>query len=81
MSAETKPAQFRLPAWAREFLVHESESRGVTRTDVVLEALAEYKSKRLESTLEAAYREYSAGVASDVRDWDATLLDCLEEEW
>lgn len=75
-----KPAQFRLPAWAHEFLAQESAHTGVTKTDVVLEALSALKQARLQESLAAGYRECGAWIAREAIEWDATLADGLEDE-
>ncbi|PKQ30028.1 MAG: hypothetical protein CVT60_02310 [Actinobacteria bacterium HGW-Actinobacteria-10] len=80
-NSPTTPTQFRLPRWAREFLVEESAARGTTRTDVVLEALGEYREKRLHERLAEGYSACADTALAEVNDWDATLADGLEREW
>ncbi|MHB9002988.1 MAG: hypothetical protein ACYC6C_02835 [Coriobacteriia bacterium] len=80
-SAPTTPTQFRLPGWAREFLVEESAASGATLTDVVLEALGEYREKRLQERLAECYSASAESTLAEVNDWDATLADGLEREW
>ena len=46
----TKPAQFRLPAWAHEFIAQEASEQGVTKTEIVTEALEAYRRVRLEES-------------------------------
>ncbi len=75
-----KPAQFRLPAWAHEFLAQESAQIGVTKTDVVLEALSALKDVRLQQSLAAGYEECGAWIAREATEWDTTLADGLEDE-
>lgn len=75
-----KPAQFRLPAWAHEFLAQESALTGTTKTDVVLEALSGLKQARLQESLTAGYQECGAWIAREATEWDATLADGLEDE-
>lgn len=78
----TKPAQFRLPLWAHEFLVRESAELHVTKTDVVLQALEAYKRQRFEELLGREYAETAAEDRAHAQTWDATLLDGLEPgEW
>lgn len=78
----TKPAQFRLPAWAHEFIAEESLASGVSKTDVVLEALEGYKRKRFEELLAEGYREYAEEDLAEAKLWEGTLMDGLEdEEW
>lgn len=78
----TKPAQFRLPAWAHEFLAQEASATGSTKTDVLVEALEEYKSKRTQERMIEGYVALRDVMLEEVREWDATLADGLEdEEW
>jgi len=78
----TKPAQFRLPPWAHEFLAQEASATGASKTDVVLDALEDYKKKRLEELLAEGYREWADENLAEVKHWDGTLMDGLEpEEW
>jgi hypothetical protein len=78
----TKPAQFRLPAWAHDFIAQESAARGTTKTDVVVEALATYRDKRIEERMVEGYRVCGDIILEEVREWDATLADGLEDdEW
>ncbi|MFA5844906.1 MAG: hypothetical protein WC971_08780 [Coriobacteriia bacterium] len=77
-----KPAQFRLPAWAHEFLARESSSRGVSKTDVVLEALESHKRARFEELMKEGYIEMAEEHLAECRVWDIALMDGLEkEEW
>jgi hypothetical protein len=78
----TKPAQFRLPEWAHEFLVRESAEQHVTKTDVVLRALEGYKRQRFEALLGQEYAEMAAEDRVLVQAWDPALMDGLEPgEW
>lgn len=77
-----KPAQFRLPAWAHEFLAQESATTGATKTDVVLEALEALKQRRFEELMKQGYLERAEELVAECRIWDATLLDGAEQdEW
>lgn len=75
-----KPAQFRLPAWAHEFLAEESALTGTTKTDVLLDALEALKRTRLEESMTAGYRECATWIAREATEWDATLAADLEDE-
>ena len=75
-----KPAQFRLPAWAHEFLAEESALKGTTKTDVLLDALDNLKRTRLEESMTEGYRECGSWIAREATEWDATLADGLEDE-
>ncbi|MDP2234231.1 MAG: hypothetical protein Q8K89_11380 [Actinomycetota bacterium] len=78
----TRPAQFRLPLETHEFLAREAASRGLSKTDIVLEALADLKSKRFEAELEAGYKEMNAEDLAEAKVWEPMLADGLEaEEW
>ncbi len=78
----TKPAQFRLPPWAHEFLAQESSASGVTKTDVVLQALDDYRRKRFEELLIEGYTEMADEDLAEARSWEFALMDGLEpEEW
>jgi len=82
MEYSTKPAQFRLPSWAHEFLAQEASATGSTKTDVLVEALGEYKEKRFHELMAEGYRVCGQVTLEEVREWDATLADGLEdEEW
>jgi hypothetical protein len=78
----TKPAQFRLPAWAHEFIAQESVAEGVTKTDVVIRALDAHRARRIEERMAEGYRVCGEMILEEVREWDATLADGLEDdEW
>jgi predicted DNA-binding protein len=78
----TKPAQFRLPKWAHDFLAQEASATGATKTDVLVEALEAYKEKRFNERMVEGYRVCGDLILEEVREWDATLADGLEdEEW
>lgn len=78
----TKPAQFRLPAWASEFIAQEAAASGTTKTDVVVEALRSYEDTRLRERMEEGYRALRDVMLEEVREWDDTLADGLEgDEW
>lgn len=77
-----KPAQFRLPAWAHEFLARESSTRGVSKTDVVLAALESHKRARFEELMKEGYLAMAEENLAEARAWEFTLMDGLEdEEW
>jgi len=78
----TRPAQFRLPPWAHEFLAQEAAVSGASKTDVVLEALERYRRQRVEDSLAQGYREWAEENLAQSKAWDAALTDGLEpEEW
>jgi len=78
----TRPAQFRLPPWAHEFLAEEASATGASKTEVVLDALEDYKRKRFEQLLAEGYREWADENLAEAKVWDGALMDGLEpEEW
>ncbi len=78
----TRPAQFRLPLETHEFLAREAASRGLSKTDIVLEALADLENKRFEADLEAGYKEMYAEDLAETKVWEPALPDGLgPAEW
>jgi hypothetical protein len=55
--ARTRPAQFRLPAWAHEYVEERSANYGVTKTEVVLEALSLLRDTETGELMAEGYRE------------------------
>ena len=55
-SRGTVPSQFRLPVAAREFIDARAAERGITKTDVVLEALACLREREVEERMAEGYR-------------------------
>ncbi len=76
----TKPAQFRLPAWAHEFIAQESSATGASKTEVVLEALEQYKTKRFEDLMAEGYIEMAEEDLAEAKLWESTLMDGLEDD-
>lgn len=77
----TKPVQFRLPAWARDFLDEHSRQAGSTKTEVIVEALECLREKEMAALMAEGYREMadlnsefaeeSIGIASEtLPEWD-----------
>ena len=56
-AAGTKPVQFRLPVWAREFLEEQSRQAGSTKTEVVVEALECLREREMAALMAEGYRE------------------------
>lgn len=78
----TKPAQYRLPAWAHEFLAREAAATGMTKTGIVVDALEQLQAKRLDESMSEGYRACGDVLLEEVREWDSTLADGMEdEEW
>jgi hypothetical protein len=80
LSKPTKPAQFRFPAWAHEFLAEEATATGRSKTEVLVEALSTYRDQRFHELMAEGYRECGEIILEEVREWDATLADGLEDE-
>lgn len=76
----SKPAQFRLPPWAHEFLAQEASITGGSKTDVVLEALACLKRQRFDELMRQGYVEMAEEHLAEVKWWDFTLADGLGDE-
>ena len=76
----TKPSQFRLPEWAFDFLAQEASATGATKTDVLVEALEVYKARKFDDLMEEGYRETAEVSLAEVREWDDTLMDGLEDD-
>lgn len=79
VSYGTRPVQFRFPVWALEFLARESADQGVTKTEVVVDALREYQERRERELLARGYIELREEMLQEVREWDGTLGDGLDE--
>ncbi len=77
---DTRPAQFRLPMWAHEFLAGESVRTGSTKTDLVVEALEDLKRKRLQALMAEGYAEMAETDTAETEAWEPTLDDGLEDE-
>ncbi len=76
-SHAAKPAQFRLPVWAKEFLNERAKTQGTTRTQVVLEALECLRSRETERLMEEGYRE----MADENRSLAEQGLLAAEDSW
>ena len=76
---KTKPGQFRFPTWAHEFLAQEASASGRAKTEVLVEALEVYKTKQFDDLMEEGYRECAEWHLAEVREWDPTLADGLDE--
>ncbi len=55
--ATTKPGQYRLPAWAHEFLAEQAELYGVSKTEIVVRALEKLRESEIEALMIEGYRE------------------------
>lgn len=53
----SKPASFRLPQWALEFLEREAEERHESKTQIVVAAVALMRDRELALLMEEGYRE------------------------
>ena len=53
----SKPGQYRLPAWAHDFLAEEAATYGITKTEVIVRALEKLRDSELEALMIEGYRE------------------------
>ena len=53
----TKPFNIRMPAWAIEYIDLRSKERGVTKTDVVVEALWRLRTDDVRRLMRVGYEE------------------------
>lgn len=82
MEYSSKPAQFRFPKWAHEFLAEESAATGMSKTEIVTKALAAYKTKRFDELMVQGYIAMADENLVEARLWEGTLMDGLEPgEW
>lgn len=56
-SRGTKPFNIRMPAWAIEYIDVRSKERGITKTDVVVEALWRLRTEDVHRLMRAGYEE------------------------
>ena len=78
----TKPAQFRFPRWAHEFLAQESAATGASKTEIITEALAAYRTKRFEESMIEGYVAMADENLADAKLWEGALMDGMgPEEW
>ena len=56
-SPNTKPFNVRLPLWAVDYIDTRSEERGVTKTQVVLDALSSLRAREVQDLMRAGYEE------------------------
>ncbi len=56
-SKGTKPFNIRMPAWAIEYIDRRSKEQGITKTDVVVEALWRLRSDDVRRLMRAGYEE------------------------
>lgn len=55
----TKPFNVRLPAWAIEYIDRRALERGVTKTQVVVDALAGLRAREMQELMRRGYQEMS----------------------
>ncbi len=53
----TKPFNIRMPAWAIDYIDLRSKERGITKTDVVVEALWRLRTDDVRRLMRAGYEE------------------------
>ena len=76
----SKPATFRLPQWALDFLEGEAEQRQQSKTQIVLEAVTLLRDQELALLMEEGYRE----MADEARTMAEASLPAAAEtlpEW
>ena len=56
----TRPFNVRLPIWAIDYIDRRSAERGVTKTQVVLDALSSLRAHELQSLMREGYEEMRA---------------------
>ena len=56
-AAVTRPSQFRLPTWAHDFIEAMSETRGTSKTEIVVQAIGCLQSREIGRLMEEGYRE------------------------
>jgi hypothetical protein len=74
----TKPFNIRMPTWAIEYIDLRSRERGVTKTDVVVEALWRLRTEDVRRLMRAGYeemRETDRRLAEEVIVASASGLD------
>ena len=52
-----KPANYRLPQWALDFIEREAQERRQTRTQIVIEAIECLRARELAALMREGYRE------------------------
>jgi hypothetical protein len=56
-SKGTRPFNIRMPTWAIEYIEERSKDRGITKTDVVVEALWRLRADDVRRLMRAGYEE------------------------
>jgi len=79
-AAGTKPVQFRLPAWARDFLDEQSRQMSATKTDVVVVALECLREKEMAALMAEGYREL-ADLHSEMAEESVAIAGETLPEW
>lgn len=79
-SGHTKPAQFRLPAWAHEYVQERSAKYGISKTEVVLEGLSLLRDTETDELMAEGYREVSA-VNAELAERNAAIAAETLPEW
>lgn len=70
MQARTAtPADLSMPRWAHELVAREAEARGVTETQVVVDALAADERRAFDALLAEGYAEMEAAEAEGGAEW------------
>ncbi len=79
-AAGTKPVQFRLPAWARDFLDEQSRQMSATKTDVVVVALECLREKETAALMAEGYLEL-ADLHSEMAEQNVAIAGETLPEW
>ncbi len=53
----TRPFNVRLPLWAVDYIDRRSEERGVTKTQIVVDALSSLRAQELQNLMREGYEE------------------------
>ena len=76
----SRPATFRLPQWALDFLEREAEERHESKTRIVLEAIALMRDHESALLMEEGYREM-AGEARTLAEGSLSAAAETLPEW
>jgi hypothetical protein len=69
-----RPAQFRLPVWASEFIDRRSQTLGKTKTQVIIEAISCLRNEETQALMREGYEEMNGqGLLMSEADMTASL--------
>lgn len=75
----TKPFNVRLPLWAVDYIDRRSEERGVTKTQIVVDALSGLRDQELQNLMREGYEEMRAADRQMAQEALAASLGSLPE--